>query len=93
MISEYYDLLGLVIGDVMGSNPDEIWPLLDDGERYTDDLKHLANSLDLQAKAIKAMGRQASLASIHALKFYSMAHALNSFVKFAGSRRRLHRTT
>jgi hypothetical protein len=49
--------------------------------RHTDDLKHLADSLDLQAKAIKATGNHPGLAHIHALKFYSMAQSLDSFVR------------
>ena len=66
----------------MGKNPDKIWPLLSgDGQNRSDDLKHLANSLDLQARAVKAAGEHPGLAHIHALKFYSMAHALNSFIR------------
>lgn len=81
LIVEYYDLLGLTLGDVMGKNPDKIFPLLKGGNRHTDDLKHLADSLDLQAKAIKATGNHPGLAHIHALKFYSMAQSLDSFVR------------
>ena len=81
LIVEYYDLLGLTLGDVMGKNPDKIFPLLKGDHNHTDDLKHLANSLDLQAKAIKAMGKHPGLAHVHALKFYSMAHSLDSFVR------------
>ncbi|WP_261338533.1 ATP-binding protein [Rhizobium leguminosarum] len=81
LISEYYDLLGLTLGDVMGKNPDKIFPLLKGEQRHTDDLKHLADSLDLQSKAIKAKGRYPGLGPIHAMKFYSMAHSLDSFVR------------
>lgn len=81
LIVEYYDLLGLTLGDVMGKNPDKIFPLLKGDPSHTDDLKHLADSLDLQAKAIKAMGNNPGLAHVHALKFYSMAHSLDSFVR------------
>jgi hypothetical protein len=74
LISEYYDVLGLTLSDVMGNNPDKIWPLLggNEGSR-SDDLKHLADSLELQAKAVKAGDGHPGLAEIHALKFYSMA--------------------
>lgn len=48
---------------------------------HTDDLKHLADSLDLQSKAIKATGHYPGLGPMHALKFYSMAHSLDSFVR------------
>lgn len=81
LIVEYYDLLGLRLGDVMGNNPDKIFPLLKGERSHTDDLKHLADALDLQAKAIKATGKNPGLAHVHAMKFYSMAHSLDSFVR------------
>lgn len=81
LIVEYYDELGLRLVDVMGNNPDKIFPLLKGGNGHTDDLKHLADALDLQAKAIKAMGGNPGLAPIHAMKFYSMAQSLDSFVR------------
>lgn len=81
LISEYYDLLGLTLGDVMGKNPDKIFPLLKGEQSHTDDIKHLADSLDLQSKAIKATGRYPGLGPIHAMKFYSMADSLDSFVR------------
>ena len=81
LITEYYDQLGLTIGDVMAKNPDAIFPLLKEGESHTDELKHLADALDLQSKAVKAMGNFPGLAPIHAMKFYSMAHSLESFVR------------
>ena len=81
LIVEYYDLLGLTLADVMGKNPDKIFQLLKGDHSHTDDLKHLADSLELQAKAIKATGNYPGLAHIHALKFYSMAHSLDSFIR------------
>lgn len=81
LIAEYYDKLGLTIGDVMAKNPDAIFPLLKKGESHTDDLKHLADALDLQSKAVKAMGKFPGLAPIHAMKFYSMAQSLESFLR------------
>lgn len=81
LIVEYYDALGLRLADVMGNNPDKIWPLLKGGNDHTDDLKHLADALNLQSKALKATGVSPGLAPIHAMKFYSMAHSLDSFVR------------
>lgn len=81
LIVEYYDALGLRLAKVMGNNPDKIWPLLKSGNDHTDDLKHLADALDLQSKALKAMGGNPGLAPIHAMKFYSMAQSLDSFVR------------
>lgn len=81
LIVEYYNLLGLRLSDVMGNNPDKIFPLLKSEHNHTDDLKHLADTLDLQAKAIKATGNNPGLALVHAMKFYSMAHSMDSFVR------------
>jgi hypothetical protein len=81
LIVDYYDALGLRLHDVMGNNPDKIFPLLKGDHDHTDDLKHLADALDLQSKAIKASGGNPGLAPIHAMKFYSMAHSLDSFVR------------
>ncbi|MER8746127.1 ATP-binding protein [Mesorhizobium sp. M1004] len=83
LITEYYDLLGLTLGDVMGKNPDKIFPLLKGDQSHTDDLKHLADCLDLQGKAIRSTGTHSGLSLVHALKFYSMANALDSFVRVA----------
>lgn len=81
LVSEYYGALGLTINDVMAQHPDKIFPLLKEGENHTDDLKHLADALDLQSKAVKATGNFPGLGPIHAMKFYSMAHSLDSFVR------------
>jgi hypothetical protein len=81
LIAEYYDLLGLTLSNVMARNPDQIFPLLKGDHNHTDDLKHLADSLDLQSKAIKVTGNYPGLGPIHAMKFYSMAHSLDSFVR------------
>ena len=43
LTSEYYDVLGMTLSDVMGRNPDKIWPLLSEGPTRLDDLKHLAD--------------------------------------------------
>lgn len=81
LIVEYYDVLGLTLSDVMAKNPQDILPLLKNEHSQTDDLKHLADSLDLYATAMKAMGNRPGLAHMHALKFYSMSRAFDSFVR------------
>lgn len=81
LIEQYYDVLGLSLEDVIGKNPDKIEPLLKERENQEDDLKHLADSLDLHAKALNRMGQHSGLSRIHAMKFYSMAQALNSYIR------------
>ncbi len=49
--------------------------------KQADDLKHLADTLDLHAMALNRMGTFSGLSRIHAMKFYSMANALDSFVR------------
>jgi SEC-C motif len=81
LIEQYYGVLGLSLNDVIGKNPDKIEPLLKPGDNHIDDLKYLADALDLYAKARNRMGEHAGLARIHAMKFYSMAQALDSFIR------------
>jgi hypothetical protein len=81
LIPEYYGVLGLKPDDVMMKNPNKIWPLLKKGVDHGDDLKHLADCLDLHAHALNEMGEHSHLARIHAMKFYSMANALDSYVR------------
>jgi hypothetical protein len=81
LIAEYYQILGLTASDVMGHNPDEIRPLLKEGPNHTDDLKHLADTLDMRAKANNRLGSQSGFARVHAMKLYSMAQDLDSFIR------------
>jgi len=81
LIPEYYGVLGLKLDDVIMKNPNKIWPLLKKGVDHGNDLKHLADCLDLQAHALNEMGQHSALARAHAMKFYSMANALDSYVR------------
>nr|WP_164940679.1 SEC-C domain-containing protein [Bradyrhizobium zhanjiangense] len=78
---EYYDLLGLSPEQVIGRNPPAIRPLLPKGRDNRDDLKHLADTLDLHAQALQRSGRSSPFARIHAMKFYELAHAPQSVIR------------
>ena len=78
---EYYDHLGLEMGNVLAKNPDEIWPLLEHPDTVGDDLKHLADCLDLSARSSSAIGEDSGFARVHAFKFYAMANAVDSALK------------
>ena len=78
---EYYDLLGLSPEQVIGRNPPAIRPLLPKGRDNRDDLKHLADTLDLHAQALQRSGGSSPLARIHAMKFYELAHAPQSVIR------------
>lgn len=78
---EYYNLLGLTPEQVFARNPPAIRPLLPKGRDNTDDLKHLADTLDLHAQALQQSGRSSPLARIHAMKFYELARAPQSVIR------------
>lgn len=78
---EYYDVLDLDPADIFARNPDAIRPMLPKGRDNTDDLKHLADTLDLHAQAMQAMGRSSPFARIHAMKFYELAKAPQSVIR------------
>lgn len=78
---EYYGLLGLTPDQVFARNPPAIRPLLPKGRDNRDDLKHLADTLDLHAQTLQKVGRSSPLARIHAMKFYELAHAPQSVIR------------
>ncbi|ARO53357.1 hypothetical protein B2G69_03750 [Methylorubrum zatmanii] len=80
LIKEYYDLIGLSPEMVMGNNAPELARMLKDGADV-DDVKHLADSLDVLAKARDAKGQMSPFARIHALKFYDLARAPDSMFR------------
>ncbi len=78
---EYYETLNLSLEDVLAKNPEEVLAKITDIGEQQDDLKHLADSLDLYAKASNAQGKHAGLARLHAHKFYIIANAVKSAVR------------
>lgn len=106
LIEEYYDVLGISPFDVFGRNAPELRMLLPQDRDLTDDLKHLADTLDLHTMALEHIGMVSPFGRIHALKFYELAHALQSLVRvgqdlvdefvarhdFAGARQLLERS-
>ena len=81
LIQEYYDILGLRPEVIIGSNRDKIYPLLKKSPSLPDDLKHLADCLDLHATAMNANGRVSLFSRIHAMKFYDLANAPDSLIR------------
>jgi hypothetical protein len=80
LIQEYYELIGLTPAKVMGNNAPDLARMLKSGTDV-DDIKHLADSLDVLAKAGDALGQLTPLARIHALKFYDLARAPESLFR------------
>jgi hypothetical protein len=78
LMKEYFDVLGIAPADIFMKNPDKISPLLPKNRDNTDDLKHLADCMDITAKALNRSGQDAGMLRIQAMKFYAMAHAFDS---------------
>jgi hypothetical protein len=81
LMQEYYKELGITPGDVLGRNPPELRLLLPKDRDLTDTLKHLADTLDLLAQATGRKSQRSTMARIHAMKFYELAQAFQSFVR------------
>lgn len=81
LVEEYYEELGLTPEVVLGRNPPELRALLPKGRDNTDTVKHLADTLDLLAQSAGRMSHRSAMARIHAMKFYELAHAFDSFVR------------
>jgi hypothetical protein len=81
LASEYFDVLGLSERLVFGKNPPEIWPHITRGDTVYEDLKRLADCLDIYAMAMSSMQQDSFPARITAVKFYSMCGAVTSAVR------------
>lgn len=77
---EYYDHLGLDPMDVIAKNPLDILPLIKKNG-WQDDLKHLADCLNLYAMCCSQLNLPSGLARMHAMKFYVMSDSYMSAVK------------
>lgn len=80
LVQDYYDLIGLTPEKVMGNNASDLEQMLKDGTDI-DDIKHLADSLDVLAKSGDILGRSSPFVRIHALKFYELARAPESLFR------------
>ena len=80
LVQAYYELIGLTPEKVIGNNAPELRQMLKKGAD-PDDVKHLADALDVLAKARDAQGRPSPFARIHALKFYDLARAPDSLFR------------
>lgn len=78
---EYFDVIGIEPRDVLFANLPELASKIGDLVQKGDDLKRLADCLDLQAKALLASGQESRFCRIHAHKFYLLAEALSSAVR------------
>lgn len=80
LVKDYYQLIGLTPEMVIGNNAPDLARMLKKGTDIND-MKHLADVLDVLAKVLDAKGQPSPLARIHALKFYDLAHAPDSLFR------------
>lgn len=81
VIQQYYEVLGITPAQVVGKNPDVLWTVIKSHPDVHEDLKHLADALELYAITRQAQGLKTPLARIHAMKFYNMINAYDSMVR------------
>ncbi|WP_457793223.1 SEC-C metal-binding domain-containing protein [Pseudomonas syringae] len=81
VVSEYFEILGLTHKAVMGKNSDVLWEVIKRPPNVHEQIKHLADALEVQAKAREGQGLKALLQRIHAMKFYGMVEGYESIVR------------
>jgi len=64
VIKDYFDALGITPEQITLKNPSEIYPLLKSSESTHEDLKHLADSLELYAITINEQNRDSGAAQV-----------------------------
>ena len=81
---EYYDLLGIDVADIIGASQSQTRALFlgDLGDKQ-DDIKHLADCLDLGARCHRALGQHPYLSGVHAVKFYQLSDSYRSQMRAA----------
>ena len=85
LYEEYFDLLELDVSDVIGASLIQMSALFPkNGLRgKQDDIKHLADCLDLVARCRRALGQHPQFAGIHAVKFYQLSDSYRSQMRAA----------
>jgi Cap4-like dsDNA endonuclease family protein/AAA domain-containing protein len=76
----FLDFIGLSPQQLFGNNPLEIRNLLGLRANDIDDIKHVADAIDLRARVVAARGRPVALLKIWAFKLYALANAPMSAV-------------
>lgn len=81
LVPEYYDLLGIDLKDVFGGTQATLAEKLRERDVDSQDVKHMADTLELLAMAQSKQGNRKSLARVHAMRFYELAGAVDSVVR------------
>jgi hypothetical protein len=84
LYTEYFDVLDLDPLDIIGANTEEIVSMLPGKfADHQDDLKHLADCLNLTGMCYRAIGEFPRFTVIHAVKFYFASQSYKSAMKAA----------
>jgi hypothetical protein len=81
IVNDYYKLLGITADEVMGKNSPDLWEMIIKSDDNTDDLKHLADSLEVSAKIDNNLNRFSLFKRINSMKFYNMIGAVDSLIR------------
>jgi hypothetical protein len=81
VIPGYLDELGISEAWIFGKSLEQLRPLLGRTERSVDDLKHLADALELRSILLKDRGVDPGLWRLFAMKFYALLGAVDSAVR------------
>lgn len=81
VISGYLNVLGISEGWIFRKTQEQLRPLLNLSETSMDDLKHLADGLELRSILLKDQGMDPGLSRIFAMKFFSLVGAVDSVVR------------
>ena len=81
VIPGYLNELGISEAWIFGKSLEQLRPLLDRTESSIDDVKHLADSLELRAILLKDRGVDPGLGRLFAMKFYTLVGAVDSAVR------------
>jgi hypothetical protein len=81
VIPGYLEELGISEAWIFGKSLEQLRPLLDRTESSMDDVKHLADTLELRAILLKDRGVDPGLSRLFAMKFYTLLGAVDSAVR------------
>lgn len=81
VIPGYLDALGISEAWIFGKSQQQLRPLLDRSASSIDDVKHLADALELRSILLKDRGADPGLWRLFAMKFYALLGAVDSAVR------------
>ncbi len=81
VIPGYLDVLGISEAWIFRKSQEQLRPLLNRSESSLDDIKHLADAMELRSILLKERRSDPGLSRLFAMKFYSLVGAVDSVVR------------